>query len=98
MATQKANNWKIFVIAGGFYFFGNEVESTTPGFIACTHCSMFGGFGGGKGMPGVARGDKEATVTLDRFPEGDTQYFPLTAVYGIINSVNLYEFSGTTLR
>ncbi len=90
-------NWKIFIVAGGFYFFGNEVDAQ-EGYVAMNKCSMFGGFGGGKGMPGVARGENGATVTLDQFDQSETQIFPLTAVYGIISSINLYEFSGTTIR
>jgi hypothetical protein len=90
-------NWKIFIIAGGFYFFGNEVQAP-EGYIAMDQCSMFGGFSGGKGMPGVVRGESGATVTLDRFIPSDVQTFPISACYGIIASVNLYDFKGTTLR
>ena len=90
-------NWKIFIIAGGFYFFGNEVEAA-EGYIAMDKCSMFGGFSGGKGMPGVARGDKDAQVTLDKFDQAEVQTFPLSACYGIISSIDLYSFKGTIIR
>ena len=91
-------NWKIFIIAGGFYFFGEEVQATAEGYISMKNCSMFGGFSGGKGLPGVTRGDKEAKVTLDRFTEDDVQDFPISSCYGILGSINLYEFKGATLR
>ena len=44
------NDYKIFIISGGFYFFGKEVQAP-DGYVALTECSMFGGFSGGKGMP-----------------------------------------------
>ena len=91
------DNWKIFIISSGFYFFGNEVQAS-DGYIALDKCSMFAGFSGGKGMPGVAGGAKGATVILDRFPPADVQTFPISACLGVINAVNLYEFTGTTLR
>lgn len=94
---MNSQNWVIFIISGGFYFFGNEVQAA-DGYISLDQCAMFGGFSGGKGLPGVARGDKEAKVTLDRFNADDVQTFPLTACYGIVKSVNLYQFSGTTVR
>jgi hypothetical protein len=88
---------KILAVSGGFYFFGTEV--TAPeGYIALQKAAMFGGFGGGKGLPGVARGDKEATVKLDRFDEGEECIFPITAVFAILPSIDLYKFKGTTLR
>lgn len=90
-------NWVIFIISGGFYFFGNEVQAP-EGYIAMEKCAMFGGFSGGKGMPGIARGEKDAKVTLDRFNSDDIQTFPTTACFGIIKSINLYNFSGTTCR
>ena len=90
-------NWKIVALTNGFYFFGNEV--TAPdGFIKIVEASMFGGFGGGKGMPGLARGDKSSTVTLDKFTENGDIVAPLTSVVFISDSINLYEFKGTTLR
>lgn len=91
------SNTKILAVSGGFYFFGTEVEAP-EGYVALTKTAMFGGFGGGKGLPGVARGDKSATVTLDCFDQGETQYFPQTAVFGIFSSIDLYTFKGTTKR
>jgi hypothetical protein len=88
---------KILAVSGGFYFFGTEVKAQ-DGYIALTKASMFGGFGGGKGLPGVARGDKGATVTLDRFDADEELLFPVTAVFAILPSVDLYAFKGTTLR
>ncbi len=44
---------------------------------------MFGGFGGGKGLPAVARGDEEATVTLDCFGKNQIATIPITNCYGI---------------
>jgi hypothetical protein len=90
-------NCKIFIIAGGFYFFGEEVNAP-EGYVALKNCSMFGGFGGGKGLPGVARGDKDSTVTLDKFKEEDVHTFPSTSCYGILSSIDLYSFKGTTIR
>ena len=91
------SNYKIFTIAGGFYFFGEQVDAP-EGYIALKNYSMFGGFDGAKGLPGVARGDKAAKVTLDRFEADEIGYFPLSSCYGIHTSVNLYKFSGATLR
>ena len=88
---------KILAVSGGFYFFGTEV-SAPDGYIAIKKAAMFGSFAGGKGLPGVARGDKSATVTLDRFDEDEEVLFPLTAVFAIMPSVDLYAFKGTTLR
>ena len=90
-------NYKIFAISGGFYYFGEEVEGP-EGYVALKNFSMFGGFAGGKGLPGVARGDKSATVTLDRFSDGEIGYFPVTSCFGVLPSINLYEFKGTTIR
>ena len=88
---------KILAVSGGFYFFGTEV--TAPeGYIALKNAAMFGGFGGGKGLPGVARGDKSATVTLDRFDADEECLFPISAVFAIIPSIDLYAFKNTTLR
>ena len=92
-----SNNTKIFTIAGGFYFYGEQVDAP-EGYIALNNYAMFGGFSGGKGLPGVARGDKEAKVTLDRFEEGEIGYFPLSSCYGIHPSIDLYKFKGTTIR
>ncbi|MBU6232535.1 hypothetical protein KGP36_07940 [Patescibacteria group bacterium] len=92
------NNPKIFAISGGFYYFGDMVESPQDGYLALKSAAMFGGFSGGKGLPGLARGDKAMTVNLDRFPEDELQLFPETACFGILSSVNLYDFKGTTCR
>ena len=89
-------NWKIFTIAGGFYFFGEEV--TAPeGYIACIKASMFRRFEGGKGLPGVARGDENAIVYLDTFDQNQEVFFPVSAVYAILPSINLYEFKGAKI-
>lgn len=90
-------NCKILAIAYGFYFFGEEV-SAPEGYVAIKNASMFGGFSGGKGLPGVARGDKDAKVNLDRFDLSEECLFPITSVVGIFPSINLYEFKGATLR
>lgn len=91
------SNPKIFVIAGGFYYFGDHIESQ-DGFVALKNLSMFGGFSGGLGLPGVCSGRKGAKVTLDRFAENAIGIFPISACYGILPCINLYEFDGTTLR
>lgn len=88
---------KIFAVSGGFYFFGTET-SAPEGYLALKDAAMFGGFAGGKGLPGVSRGDKSATVTLDRFVEGEELIFPITAVFAILPSIDLYKFTGTTIR
>jgi hypothetical protein len=90
-------NPTILAVAGGFYFFGDEV--TAPeGYVALTNGAMFGGFGGGKGLPGVARGDPKATVILDKFEDEKKLMFPITTVYAIFPSVDLYSKKTTTLR
>ena len=91
-------NTKIFVIAGGFYYFGEEVDAPQEGWIALKNFAMFGGFGGGKGVGGLARGDKDATVTLDRFEENELGIWPVSACYGILPCIDLYNFKGATLR
>ena len=88
---------KILAVSGGFYFFGTEVNAP-EGYIALKNAAMFGGFAGGKGLPGVARGDKAATVTLDRFDADEECLFPLSAVFAIIPSIDLYAFKNATLR
>lgn len=88
---------KILAISGGFYFFGTEVNAP-EGYISLKNAAMFGGFGGSKGLPGVSRGDKSATVTLDRFEKDEELLFPMTAVFAILPSIDLYGFKGTTLR
>lgn len=91
-------NTKILAISGGFYFFGTEVQAPQEGYIALKKAAMFGGFGGGKGLPGVARGDKAATVILDCFDADEELLFPVTAVFAILPSIDLYAFKGTTRR
>ena len=87
----------IVAVAGGFYFYGREI--TAPdGYIGITDASMFGGFSGGKGLPGIARGDAAAKVTLDRFAAGEEVFFPTTSVMAIMPSIDLYTFAGTTVR
>jgi hypothetical protein len=88
---------KIFAVAGGFYFFGTEIPAADE-YLSLTDAAMFGGFSGGKGLPGVARGDLEASVTLDRFSEGETLSFPITGVYAVMPSIDLYTAKGTTIR
>lgn len=88
---------KILAVSGGFYFFGTEV-SAPDGYISLKAAAMFGGFAGGKGLPGVARGDKAATVTLDRFDADEELLFPVTAVFAILPSIDLYAFKGSTIR
>jgi len=90
-------NWKIVTLAGGFYYFGSEVQAQ-EGYIGITKASLFASFNGNKGMPGLARGDKDAKVSLDQFDQDGTILFPISAVYAIAPSVNLYEQKGTTLR
>lgn len=92
-----SDNYKIIAVLAGFYFYGEEVKAQ-EGYIALKNASMFGGFSGGKGVAGVARGDKSAKVTLDRFDPKKESIFPLTSVIAIMPSIDLYKFSGTTLR
>lgn len=92
-------NPSIVVIDGGFYLFGNVLPlDTMPGFVCMTEAAMFGGFDGNKGMPGVARGDKDAKVTLDRFDPSKMNYYPLSACRGVLPCVDLYKFKGAVLR
>lgn len=95
--TPQITKPTILAIAGGFYYFGDEVPAPS-GYIALKNAAMFGGFSGGKGLPGVARGDASAQVTLDRFAPDSISTFPISSCYGILESVDLYTFSGTTLR
>ena len=95
---NEVKNPKIIVITNGFYYFGDLVESPKEGYVAIKSAAMFGGFDGGKGLPGLCRGDKTMTVNLDRFDEDELQYFPLHACIGILSTINLYEFKGTTQR
>jgi len=88
---------KILAVSGGFYFFGTEVPAP-EGYVALKNGAMFGGFSGGKGLPGVSRGDKEAKVTLDCFDPKEELVFPITAVFAILPSIDLHTFKGTTFR
>ena len=92
-------NWVILTVKSGFYFFGEVVsaEGREPGYFYMKECSMFRIFQGGKGLPGVARMDPGATVTLDRFNPEDIQTFPMDSVLAIFKSGALYDFGGTTL-
>ena len=90
--------YKMFAIAGGFYIFGEEVPPPVPGYVSCKNAAMSGGFGGGKGIPGVCRGDKDATINLDRFAPDEELHFPLTAVYAIMPCIDLYKSKIATLR
>jgi len=92
------DNPVILAVNGGFYLFGDEVADAPEGYIGIRDAAMFGGFGGGQGLPGVAGGCKGATVTLDRFPRGETELIPIQNVFAIFKSANLYEFGGTTIR
>jgi len=90
-------NPKIFILAGGFYIFGNEIQSSTAGYVACNQAAMFRGFGGEKGLPGVARGDKEATVKLDTFLQDQALFFPEENLIAIVPSIDLYQFKGAQI-
>lgn len=91
-------NPTILAINNGFYLFGDLQDSPPSGYVAMTNVAMFGGFSGGKGMPGVARGEKGAEIILDKFDQSKTCMWPIQSVCGIYPSVNLYSFSGTKLR
>lgn len=94
---MEKKNWKIFTLNNGFYLFGEEVQAE-QGYIKFINGAMFGGFSGGKGMPGVARGDKDAKITLDRFGPDQVVDAPMSAVTFIVDSINLYESENTTIR
>lgn len=89
------SNFKIFTIAGGFYFFGEEIAAP-EGYIAMRNGAMFGGFSGNKGVAGVARGAAGATVILDKI-DGEC-VFPLSAVYAVFDCIDLTQFKGATWR
>ncbi len=93
-------NPTILAISGGFYIFGDLIplNESPSGFIAMTKVAMFGEFGGRKGIGAVCRGDKDATVTLSKFAAHETCLWPVSSNLGIYPSVNLYEFSGTTVK
>lgn len=90
-----SNNTVIIAVDGGFYFFGTEVQGPA-GYIVLENAAMFGGFGGGKGLPGVAKGSAGASVTLDRFDQPVT--FPQGRVIFIAPSVDLYKSKIATIR
>jgi hypothetical protein len=96
--AKTMENPVIIAVSGGFYLFGDEVQSDAEGYIAIKNAAMFGGFGGGQGLPGVAGGCAGATVTLDRFPKEEIELFPVQNVFAIFKSVDLYKFKGTTIR
>lgn len=85
----------IVAATNGFYLFGEEVVGE-DGWVSLENAHMFGGYSGGKGMPGIARGDKSAQVTLDAFP--GLVKINLRHTIFLAESINLLEFSGTTLR
>lgn len=91
------SEYKILAVAGGFYFFGRQAPAP-EGYIALTEAAMFGGFGGGLGLPGVARGAAKSTVTLDCFEKESVQLFPVENVYAVMTSVNLHKHKGTADR
>lgn len=92
------NNKVILAALYGFYFYGEQVDAP-EGFVRLVDAAMFGGFGGGKGMPGVFRGDPSATVTLDKFGESKEILLPITSVIFISSgAVDLYNFKNTQLR
>lgn len=91
-------DYKIITVAGGFYFFGKETESTQEGYITIIEGAMFGSFSGKKGVAGVASGNSASTVILDRFSPTEELVFPVCNVYAILPSINLYQFNGTTIR
>jgi hypothetical protein len=98
MKLPEIKDPKIIAVKGGFYFFGDLIESPQPGYIALKNLAMFGDYEGGKGMPGVARGARGATVILDRFAEDEIGIFLETNCVGIFTSLNLYEQEYATLR
>ena len=90
-------SWVIMTLNGGFYYFGREIDSE-EGYLTLVEAAMFGGYSGGAGMPGVSRGAKDAKVNLDRFEPTAKISHPISAVISVAESINLYEFKGTTQR
>ena len=89
----------ILAIAYGFYIYGELIDDgKEDGFLKIVNAAMSGGFEGGKGIAGVARGDEAAKIKLDRFDPNEKCIFPLTSVVGIFPSIDLYKFKGTTIR
>lgn len=91
-------NPTIIAINNGFYIFGSLLDNAPEGYVAMTDVAMFGGFSGGKGMPGIARGDSGGKVNLDRFESNRTCMWPISSVCGVYPSIDLYKFKGATLR
>jgi hypothetical protein len=105
--TPVMENPVIVTVDGGFYFYANLLNLNNNGFLEVNHLSMFGGFDGGKGLPGVVRNDPKATVILDQFDSedeidsSDVHLFPLTSVFAVHpvkKGKDLYTFKGATLR
>lgn len=94
---MEKKNTVIVTVAGGFYFFGEEVGES-DGYVIVKNAAMFNDFYDGKGMPGVARGDKGASVTLDFFAPDAVLRCPRENVYAIIDSIDLSEWENTTKR
>lgn len=88
----------ILAVQGGFYFFGDEVPPPKDGYVCLKSVAMFNGFEASKGLPGVARGDAQSKVTLDRFRPDDVVTYPESAVFAIMPSINLYEWKNCTCR
>lgn len=91
-------NPTILAVNNGFYLFGDLLDNAPNGYIAMKEVAMFGGFSGGKGMPGIARGDSGSKLNLDRFEPDKTCIWPISSVCGVYPSIDLYKFKGTTLR
>lgn len=85
----------IVAATNGFYLFGEEVAGE-DGWVSLDKAHMFGGFSGNMGMPGVASGRKGSTVNLDAFP--GLVKVNLQHTIFVADSINLLNFSGTTLR
>lgn len=86
----------IIAVDNGFYFFGTEAPSSDQGYLVFKDAAMSGGFQGGKGIAGVAKGAQGATITLDRI-DGDL-IVPTSRVVFLIESVDLYKRGSTTVR
>lgn len=98
MSTKNSNsNHVILAVAGGFYFFGEQV-SAPDGYIALRSGAMSGGFSGGRGIAGVATAHKGSSIKLDIFDKDRDLIFPVTAVYAIMPCVDLYSVKSTEIR
>lgn len=96
--SDKLSNYTYVCLTNGFYFFGEEVPAP-EGFIRLVNASMFGGFSGNKGFPGVVRQDPDAEVTLDRFEPTEKLDAPMSAVVFIVKAnKNPYEWKNAKLR